>query len=153
MSDQIQPTTELEETDVIMIGAGPSALAAAVYTTREDIKTILLEKGVVGGLAAITDQVDNYPGFPDGITGLDLAEKLEKQAERFGADIRYGEVSQITTNSDDHTVLVKTIDDILDSKREREVVKNQYWIRDNHCLIHRHTAMLNMVSSHKQFEF
>ncbi|MFO0971465.1 MAG: FAD-dependent oxidoreductase [Candidatus Saccharimonadales bacterium] len=111
MSDQIQPTTELEETDVIMIGAGPSALAAAVYTTREDIKTILLEKGVVGGLAAITDQVDNYPGFPDGITGLDLAEKLEKQAERFGADIRYGEVSQITTNSDDHTVLVKTIDD------------------------------------------
>jgi thioredoxin reductase len=99
------------ETDVIMIGAGPSALAAAVYTTREDIKTILLEKGVVGGLAAITDQVDNYPGFPDGITGLDLAEKLEKQAERFGADIRYGEVSQITTNSDDHTVLVKTIDD------------------------------------------
>lgn len=65
------------ETDVIMIGAGPSALAAAVYTTREDIKTILLEKGVVGGLAAITDQVDNYPGFPDGITGLDLAEKWQ----------------------------------------------------------------------------
>ena len=49
--------------------------------------------------------------------------------------------------------LVQMIDDILDSKREREVVKNQYWIRDNHCLIHRHIAMLNMVSSHKQFEF
>ena len=102
-----QPVT----TDVVMIGAGPSALAAAIYTTREDIKTILLEKGVVGGLAAITDQVDNYPGFEEGVTGLDLAEKLEKQAERFGADIRYGEVTKITTNTEDHTVIVNTVDD------------------------------------------
>ncbi len=103
----------LEQHDVVMIGAGPSALAAAVYTTREDIDTLLLEKGVVGGLAAITDQVDNYPGFEEGITGLDLAEKLEKQAERFGADIRYGEVSEITTDSEDHTVLIKTVDDTM----------------------------------------
>lgn len=93
-----------------MIGAGPSALAAAVYTTREDIKTTLLEKGVVGGLAAITDQVDNYPGFPEGVTGLDLADKLEKQAERFGADIQYGEVASITKKSDG-TIETKTIDD------------------------------------------
>lgn len=93
-----------------MIGAGPSALAAAVYTTREDIKTTLLEKGVVGGLAAITDQVDNYPGFPEGVTGLDLADKLEKQAERFGADIQYGEVCSITRKSDG-TIETKTIDD------------------------------------------
>lgn len=106
-------TIKPEEHDVIMIGAGPSALAAAVYTTREDIDTVLLEKGAVGGLAAITDQVDNYPGFENGISGLELAEKLEKQAERFGADIRYGEVSEITTHSDDHTVLVKTIEDTV----------------------------------------
>ncbi len=105
--------TKVEQHDVIMVGAGPSALAAAVYTTREDIDTVLLEKGVVGGLAAITDQVDNYPGFEEGITGLELAEKLEKQAERFGADIRYGEVSEITTNTEDHTVHVKTVDDTL----------------------------------------
>jgi thioredoxin reductase (NADPH) len=78
-----------------MIGAGPSALAAAIYTTREDIDTVLLEKGVVGGLAAITDKVDNYPGFEKGVTGLDLADKLEKQAERFGAKIEYGEVTGI----------------------------------------------------------
>lgn len=103
--------SEVVSTDVVMIGAGPSALAAAVYTTREDIKTILLEKGVVGGLAAITDKVDNYPGFEEGVTGLELAEKLEKQAERFGADIRYGEVSEIATHTEDHTLLVKTIDD------------------------------------------
>ena len=71
--------------DVIMIGAGPAALAAAVYTTREDIDTLLFERGVVGGLAAITDMVDNYPGFPEGIEGLTLAGHLQKQAERFGA--------------------------------------------------------------------
>jgi thioredoxin reductase (NADPH) len=81
--------------DVITIGAGPTALAAAVYTTREDIETLLFERGVVGGLAAVTDQVDNYPGFPDGITGLDLAENLRKQAERFGAVIELGEVSAL----------------------------------------------------------
>jgi thioredoxin reductase (NADPH) len=56
--------------DVIMVGAGPSALAAAIYTTREDINTILYEKAVIGGLAAVTDKVDNYPGFPDGIEGM-----------------------------------------------------------------------------------
>lgn len=79
--------------DVVMIGAGPSALTAAIYTTREDIETILYEKAVVGGLAAITDKVDNYPGFSQGIEGLKLADELQKQAERFGAVIDFGDVS------------------------------------------------------------
>lgn len=82
--------------DVIMIGAGPAALSAAIYTTREDIETLLFERGVVGGLAAITDWVDNYPGFPEGLAGLDLAESLRKQAERFGAVIELGEVTKIS---------------------------------------------------------
>ena len=86
--------------DVIMVGAGPSALCAAVYTTREDIETVLVEKAVVGGLAAITDWVDNYPGFSKGISGMDLAAELQAQAERFGADIRYGEVSAIVDEGD-----------------------------------------------------
>jgi len=81
--------------DVVMIGAGPAALSAAIYTTREDIDTVLYEKGVIGGLAAITDWVDNYPGFPKGIAGLELADGLREQAERFGADIRLGEVLKI----------------------------------------------------------
>jgi thioredoxin reductase (NADPH) len=80
---------------VVMVGAGPAALAAAVYTTREDIETMLFEKGVIGGLAAITDWVDNYPGFPKGIAGLELAENLRQQAERFGAKIELGEVMSI----------------------------------------------------------
>ncbi|HEU5187156.1 MAG TPA: FAD-dependent oxidoreductase [Candidatus Saccharimonadales bacterium] len=81
--------------DIVMIGAGPSALAAAVYTTREDLKTVMIEKGPVGGLAAITDLVDNYPGFPKGISGLELAQNFEAQAKRFGAAIEYGEVINI----------------------------------------------------------
>jgi len=86
--------------DTLMIGAGPSALAAAVYTTREDIDTVLYEKSVIGGLAAITDMVDNYPGFPDGIEGMKLAGMLQKQAERFGAKIEFGEISGISMNDD-----------------------------------------------------
>jgi len=86
--------------EVIMIGAGPTALAAAVYTAREDIETLIFEKGVIGGLAAITDKVDNYPGFPDGIEGLQLADNLRLQAERFGAVIELGEVSTVTKEKD-----------------------------------------------------
>lgn len=81
--------------DVVMIGAGPTSLAAAVYTAREDIETLVIEKGIIGGLAAITDKVDNYPGFPDGIEGMELAENLRKQAERFGAVIELDEVQSI----------------------------------------------------------
>lgn len=86
--------------DTIMIGAGPSALAAAVYTTREDISTTLYEKGVIGGLAAITDMVDNYPGFPDGVEGMKLAGQLQKQAERFGAKIEFGQADSLSVNDD-----------------------------------------------------
>jgi thioredoxin reductase (NADPH) len=92
MSDEIK--------DVVMIGAGPSALSAAIYTTREDIETLLYEQSIVGGLAAITDRVDNYPGFPDGIDGSDLANQLRSQAERFGAKIETGEVAKIQDKGD-----------------------------------------------------
>jgi thioredoxin reductase (NADPH) len=88
--------TAIPKHQVIMVGAGPASLTAAIYTTREDIETLLFERGVVGGLAAVTDIVDNYPGFPDGVKGLDLADNLHKQAERFGAVIELGEVTKIT---------------------------------------------------------
>ncbi len=97
-----------KEHDVVMVGAGPSALAAAVYTTREKIDTVLLEKGVIGGLAAITDMVDNYPGFEKGIEGLKLAGKLQAQAERFGAKIELGEVKSLEKDGD--RIRVETYD-------------------------------------------
>lgn len=96
-----------EVRDVVMIGAGPSSLAAAIYTTREDIDTVLYEKATIGGLAAITDKVDNYPGFPDGIEGLTLAGQLEKQAERFGAEIDFGDATALRKEGD---VIITTID-------------------------------------------
>lgn len=86
--------------ELVVVGAGPSALAAAIYTTREDIETVVYEKGVIGGLAAITDKVDNYPGFADGIEGLTLAEQLQKQVERFGAVIDFGDVSSVKKRDD-----------------------------------------------------
>jgi thioredoxin reductase (NADPH) len=89
-------TQEVPTHDVIIIGAGPAALTAAIYTTREDIDTLLFERGVIGGLAAVTDMIDNYPGFPEGVEGLKLADSLQKQAERFGAVIEFGEVTKIT---------------------------------------------------------
>src|SRR5690242_7345117 len=89
-----------------MIGAGPSALAASVYTTREDIDTVVYEKGVIGGMAAITDQIDNYPGFPEGIEGMRLASQLQSQAERFGAQIELGEVSEIRDEAGTKVVVV-----------------------------------------------
>jgi len=81
--------------DLVIVGAGPAALSAALYTAREDIDTILFEKAAIGGLAAVTDWIDNYPGFAKGIAGLELSDAMRAQAERFGAKIELGEVSKI----------------------------------------------------------
>jgi len=81
--------------DLVAIGAGPAALSAAIYTCREDIDTLLIEKGAIGGLAAVTDWVDNYPGFAKGIAGLELSDAMRAQAERFGAKFELAEVSKI----------------------------------------------------------
>lgn len=92
--------TEQNIHDVVIIGAGPAALAAAIYTTREEIETVLYEKGIVGGLAATTDWIDNYPGYMKGIEGLRLADELRGQAERFGAKIEFGEVKKLERDGD-----------------------------------------------------
>ncbi|MDL2342028.1 MAG: FAD-dependent oxidoreductase [Patescibacteria group bacterium] len=105
-------TPVVPEHDIIIVGAGPAALTAAIYTTREDIETLLFERGVVGGLAAVTDKIDNYPGFPDGVAGLTLADDLRKQAERFGAVIELGEVTGLKTQGD-KTLVSSTSGDML----------------------------------------
>lgn len=110
---QDQPAADNQKVhDIVMIGAGPAALTASIYTTREDIDTVLFERGVVGGLAAVTDWIDNYPGFPQGIAGLDFAEELRKQAERFGAQIELGEVTKISDEGA-HKRLQTTSGDVL----------------------------------------
>ena len=86
--------------DLVIVGAGPAALSAAIYTAREDIGTLLFEKGAIGGLAAVTDMIDNYPGFAKGVAGLELADAMREQAERFGAKIELGEVTKIAKDGD-----------------------------------------------------
>lgn len=97
----------VKKEELVIIGAGPTGLSAAIYTTREEIPTTLLEKGAVGGLAAITDWIDNYPGFHNGIDGITLSDELSKQAERFGAKIQYAEVSKIE-RINDHILITST---------------------------------------------
>jgi thioredoxin reductase (NADPH) len=91
---------EKKDYDLVIVGAGPAALSAALYTSREDIGTLLFEKGAIGGLAAVTDWVDNYPGFAKGVAGLELADAMRAQAERFGAQIELGEVMKIKKDGD-----------------------------------------------------
>jgi len=81
--------------DVVIIGAGPAGLAAAVYTGRGRFPTVVLEKTIPGGQILLTDWVENYPGFPDGIAPFDLMENFRKQTERFGALIETDEAKAI----------------------------------------------------------
>jgi thioredoxin reductase (NADPH) len=106
------PDTEDNKHDLVIIGSGPAGLTAAIYTTREDIDTLVFERGVIGGLAAVTDKIDNYPGFADGVEGLKLADDLRKQAERFGAVIELGEVNGISDEGE-YKRLDTTSGDIL----------------------------------------
>jgi thioredoxin reductase (NADPH) len=76
--------------ELVIVGAGPTGLAAALYAAREGMSTLVLEKAVIGGMAAITDLVDNYPGFDQGVGGLELAEHLHNHATRFGAEVKTG---------------------------------------------------------------
>lgn len=73
--------------DVIIIGGGPAGLTAGIYTSRDRLKTLLLEKSICGGLVSTADFIENYPGFPDGIKGTDLMVKFKKQAETFETEI------------------------------------------------------------------
>lgn len=77
--------------DVIILGAGPAGLTAAIYTGRAKLSTLILEGGMVGGNAGITDLIENYPGFPGGINGSELMLRFMQQAEDYGAKIRYDE--------------------------------------------------------------
>ncbi|MCD6384977.1 thioredoxin-disulfide reductase [Candidatus Sumerlaeota bacterium] len=82
--------------DVIIIGGGPGGLTAGIYTSRERLNTLLLEKELCGGLPATTELIENYPGFPDGIHGMELMASFKKQAERFGTKINeFEEVKKI----------------------------------------------------------
>ena len=81
------PEPKPVEAEVAIVGAGPAGLTAAIYLAREGVKSLVLEKLAPGGQVITTNVVENYPGFPEGVGGLELMEKLEHQARRFGAEI------------------------------------------------------------------
>ncbi|MGB9695142.1 MAG: thioredoxin-disulfide reductase [Caldisericaceae bacterium] len=82
--------------DVVIIGAGPGGLTAAIYSGRSKLKTLVLEKLAAGGQIAVSELVENYPGFPEGISGTELTKNFGKQALRFGAKILTADVRAIT---------------------------------------------------------
>ena len=82
--------------DLIIIGGGPAGLTAALYAGRAGLKTLLVEKALLGGMVGTTYLIENYPGFPHGVSGIDLSRHLEEQAKKFGADFYYGDVTEIS---------------------------------------------------------
>lgn len=84
-----------EAYDVVIVGGGPAGLTAGIYAGRAQLKTLIIEKGLPGGQIAQTDEVENYPGFPEGIPGGELAARMVQQAEKFGAQLATDEVQGI----------------------------------------------------------
>jgi thioredoxin reductase (NADPH) len=92
--------------DIIIIGGGPAGLTAGIYSGRAGYDTLLIEKVGLGGQVMLTDIIENYPGFPDGITGFELQERMSKQMDKFGVKKTFENVIKIEKN--EKTFMVKT---------------------------------------------
>jgi len=95
-----------EHVKCLIIGSGPAGYTAAVYAARADLKPVLYTGMLAGGQLTQTTEVENYPGYPDGILGPEMMENFRKQAERLGTDIRFGYVSSVDFSSLPHKVVV-----------------------------------------------
>lgn len=94
--------------DLVIIGAGPAGLTAGLYAARARMNVLLLEKAVPGGQIIVTDWIENYPGFPEGISGFDLAEKMKKHAEELGLEIETAEVQSLNLTADTKEIVLKS---------------------------------------------
>jgi len=94
------------EKEIYIIGAGPAGITAGIYALRSKIKTTIIEKFSPGGNMLITETIENYPGFPDGITGLELAERMKKQFLNLGGEIITKEVVDIDLKKDRKTIFL-----------------------------------------------
>ncbi|MFN2435493.1 MAG: thioredoxin-disulfide reductase [Desulfotignum sp.] len=93
--------------DLVIIGAGPAGLTAGLYAARARLDVLLIEKAVPGGQIIVTDWIENYPGFPEGISGFDLAEKMKNQAEAFGLKMETVEVQSLNLAPDVKEVVLQ----------------------------------------------
>lgn len=89
---------ELHRHDIVIIGGGPAGLTAGIYAGRSDLNTVIIEKGLPGGQISQTDEVENYPGFPEPVSGPELSQRMVSQAERFGARLVMDEVTALSAH-------------------------------------------------------
>ncbi len=101
----IKPKAERQFYDVIIVGSGPAGLTAAIYTAREGLDTLVIERSGVGGQAGVTERIENYPGFPDGVGGAELADQLRVHAEQFGVEVLPAQVVSDIAIADDYRVV------------------------------------------------
>jgi len=100
------------EYQLIIVGGGPAGLTAGLYAARGRLKALLLEKGATGGQVLVTDWVDNYPGFPDGISGFELMDKMTAHADRFGLEKKFAAVSSLNLEGDIKTIALENGDQL-----------------------------------------
>lgn len=86
---------QIEKRRVVIIGSGPAGFAAAVYTARAQLKPVVIAGNTLGGQVALTHEIENYPGFPEPLSGMELVQKFQEQAERFGAEVVFDSVTEV----------------------------------------------------------
>lgn len=95
---------KIEHYDVVIIGGGAAGMTAGIYCGRAKLKTLIIEKALLGGLATYTNEIENYPGFPEGSTGLELMELFHKQAKKFGVQFKLTDVRSVKLDGEDKIV-------------------------------------------------
>jgi thioredoxin reductase (NADPH) len=93
--ESLKSTSEMQHYKVIILGSGPAGLAAALYAARADLKPLVLTGLQLGGQVSLTNTIENYPGFPEGVGGTELGELFQKQAERFGATVEFDSAQSV----------------------------------------------------------